>query len=43
MESSGREAARLFTDPDWKDAPNLVRLTGDEKEIEAFLTSGTNL
>ena len=37
IESTGREAARLTKDPDWKDSKNLVRLEGEKKEIEAFL------
>ena len=37
IESSGREAVCLFKDPYWGNAINLVRLSADKKEIEAFL------
>jgi pentatricopeptide repeat protein len=41
MESSGREAARLFKDPYWGNAKNLLRLStdaNDANEIKSFLT-----
>ena len=34
---SGREATNLFTDPCWGNSNNLVRLSVDQNEIEAFL------
>jgi tetratricopeptide (TPR) repeat protein len=41
VESSGREATRLFKDPNWKNLSTLVRLSPDKKEVESFITSGT--
>jgi hypothetical protein len=36
IESSGREAARLFKDPQWGNSQNLVRLSADKKDIKSF-------
>jgi hypothetical protein len=43
IESSGRAAADILNDPDWKDSKNFVRLGSDVEEIKGFLNSGTNL
>ena len=39
IESSGREVARLFKDPDWSHSKTLWRLVADEKEIKTFINS----
>jgi ppGpp synthetase/RelA/SpoT-type nucleotidyltranferase len=39
IESSGREAARLFKDPDWANSKTLLRLSEGNKEIESFISS----
>jgi hypothetical protein len=36
IESSGREAGRLFKDPQWGNSKNLVRLSADKKDIKSF-------
>jgi hypothetical protein len=38
VNGSGREADRLLADPDWQDAPNLLRFDLDANEIDRFLT-----
>ena len=40
IESSGREAARLFKDPYWGNSKALLCLSPDGKALEAFLGSG---
>jgi ppGpp synthetase/RelA/SpoT-type nucleotidyltranferase len=40
IESSGREAARLFKDPYWGNSKSLLRLSIDEG-LESFIGSGT--
>jgi ppGpp synthetase/RelA/SpoT-type nucleotidyltranferase len=37
IETSGREAARLFKDPDWRNSGTLQRISPDPRELEAFL------
>jgi len=39
IESSGREAARLFKDPYWEKSKTLLRLSTDKKELAAFIRS----
>jgi tetratricopeptide (TPR) repeat protein len=39
IESSGREAARLFKDPYWMKSKTLQRLSDDKKEIGSFIRS----
>ena len=40
IESSGRQAARLFKDPYWVNLKALQRLSPDAKELESFIGSG---
>jgi hypothetical protein len=40
IESSGREAMRLFKDPYWGNSKTLLRLSDDKKDIESFVCSG---
>jgi len=37
LEKSGREAAKIFTDPDWEGLPNLVVMPTDAMTIRAFV------
>ena len=39
IESSGREASRLFKDPDWSNSKNLLNLTANGQELAAFIQS----
>jgi hypothetical protein len=39
IESSGREASRLFKDPDWRNSKNLLNLSADGQELAAFIRS----
>jgi len=41
IESSGREAARLFKDPYWVNSKTLLHLSTDIKEIASFIRSET--
>lgn len=38
IESSGREAARIFKDPYWLNSKNLQRLSADKNEVAAFIS-----
>ena len=40
VEKSGREAAKIFTDPDWEGSPNLVAMPADAMTIRAFVGYG---
>jgi len=40
VESSGREAARLFKDPDWANSKTLLRLPQDMKALQSFISPG---
>jgi ppGpp synthetase/RelA/SpoT-type nucleotidyltranferase len=37
VESSGREAARLFSDPHWKNSKNLKQLTDNVESVRSFI------
>jgi tetratricopeptide (TPR) repeat protein len=39
VDGSGREADRLFADPDWAGSPNLVRLGAGHHSVRRFLLS----
>jgi tetratricopeptide (TPR) repeat protein len=41
LRDSGREAARLSIDPDWKMAAGLAMLPADEDSVRAFIMQGT--
>lgn len=43
VEESGREAARLFTDPDWQHAPRIRRLAADPAVLRAFIGGAADL
>jgi len=40
IETSGREAARLFKDPNWGNSKMLLRLSAVKKDMESFVCSG---
>ena len=40
IESSGREAARLFKDPYWGNSERLLRLSATKKDLESFICPG---
>jgi hypothetical protein len=40
LEKSGREAAKLFADPDWEGSPNFVAMAADAMTIRAFVGYG---
>ncbi len=39
LEQSGREAAELFTDPNWRHTPRMMRLVNDGMTVLSFLNS----
>lgn len=41
IESSGREASKLFPDADWGECPNLLMLPFDAMTVRAFVNPGT--
>ncbi len=42
VDESGREADRLFSDPDWCGSANIIRLPRDPMSLHAFLSAGTH-
>jgi ppGpp synthetase/RelA/SpoT-type nucleotidyltranferase len=40
LEKSGREAAKVFADPDWEGSPNLVGIPADAMTLRAFVGHG---
>ena len=40
IESSGREAARLFKDPYWGNSERLLRLSATKKDLGSFICPG---
>jgi len=42
VEGSGRQAARIFDDPDWNNSENLLRLPEDTMTIRAFVGLGAS-
>jgi ppGpp synthetase/RelA/SpoT-type nucleotidyltranferase len=40
VEESGREAAKLLTDPEWERSPRLVRLPPEAAQVNAFVLRG---